>query len=130
METNAIRTRINAIAKAMMAKGLRNPDAHCKLSANVQPSVYLTWDNLKSRYDNHYKWFNNANISTMLDEADAFVAALPSPDETRLNEFMAALGSAIDLGRQNNIEVEFVNPLISTMKRLSENVITDQRKSA
>ncbi|GAA4108607.1 hypothetical protein J1C56_01820 [Aminobacter anthyllidis] len=127
MDTNVIQKRLNALAKAMMAKGLRNPDAKFNLRANVEPQVYLTWDNIKVKYNNHYEFFNDADITAMLAKADAFVASLPSPDEARMNEFMTALGSVIDLGRENNIEVEFVNPLIATMKRLSENVLTDQR---
>ncbi|MCC6480306.1 MAG: hypothetical protein IT552_14005 [Sphingomonadaceae bacterium] len=130
MDTNAIQKRLNEIASAMMTKGLRNPTANFKLSANVQPTVYLTWDNLKSRYDNHYKWIHGDDIRAMLAEADEFVAAMPDRDQARMNEFMTALGSVIDLGRENNIEVDFVNPLIATMKRLSENVLTDQREVA
>lgn len=129
METNTIQTRLNVLAKAMMAKGLRNPDPKFYLRANAEPHVYLSWDNVQDRFNNRYEFFTGSGIAAILDKADAFVAALPSPDETRLNEFMAALGSAIDLGRQNNIEVEFVNPLIATMKRLSENVLTDQRSA-
>lgn len=127
MDTNAIQKRLNAIAKAMMAKGLRNPDAQFELRANVEPNVYLRWDNIKDRYNGHYKFIHGTNAISMLDEADAFVAAMPSPEQARMNDFMVALGSVIDLGRETNIEVEFVNPLIATMKRLSENVITDQR---
>ena len=130
MDTNAIQKRLNEIASAMMTKGLRNPGANFKLNANVQPTVYLTWDNLKSRHDNHYKWIHGDDIRAMLAEADEFVAAMPDRDQARMNEFMTALGSVIDLGRENNIEVDFVNPLIATMKRLSENVLTDQREVA
>lgn len=127
MDTNTIQKRLNTIATAMMAKGLRNPDARFGLYANAEPNVYLRWDNLKDRYNDNYKFFRGDDIKVILAGADAYVAALPSPDQARQNEFMAALGAVIDLGRQNNIDVEFVNPLVVTMKKLSENILTDQR---
>jgi hypothetical protein len=47
-----------------------------------------------------------------------------------MKEFMTALSDVIELGRQNGIEVDFVNPLVDTMRRLSENILTDQREAA
>lgn len=43
-----------------------------------------------------------------------------------LRAFMEKLGDVIDLGKSEGIEVSFVNPLVETMKRLSENIITHQ----
>jgi hypothetical protein len=37
---------------------------------------------------------------------------------------MGQLGKLIDAGKSGGIEVDYLNPLLDTMKRLSENVIT------
>lgn len=37
---------------------------------------------------------------------------------------MGQLGKLIDAGKTDGIAVDFMNPLLDTMKRLSENVIT------
>jgi hypothetical protein len=58
------------------------------------------------------------------------IAALPSLDEARLREFQHDLGKLIDKGRDYGIDVDFVNPLIATAKRLAENALTDQRAQA
>ncbi|WP_391564592.1 hypothetical protein [Sinorhizobium meliloti] len=44
-----------------------------------------------------------------------------------MKQFMGALANVIDLGKDNGIEVEFLNPLQATMKKLSDNILTDQR---
>jgi len=63
----------------------------------------------------------------LIAKARKFIAELPTAEETKFREFMGALGNVIDLGRKNGIEVDFINPLTETMKRLSENALTDQR---
>jgi hypothetical protein len=50
---------------------------------------------------------------------------LPAEERDRA-EFTRLLANAIDKGRSIGIEVDFLNPLTETMKRLSENAITYQ----
>jgi ABC-type phosphate/phosphonate transport system substrate-binding protein len=57
------------------------------------------------------------------------IDGLPSEEERNLREFQGDLGRLIDKGRAYGIDVDFVNPLIATAKRLAENAITDQRAS-
>lgn len=123
-----IQKRIDAMPAAMNAKGLREPEAAFSISANSEISAYLRWTDKKRAYGSRYEWVKGKTPAEILDKMDAFIAALPSPDETRKKEFMTALSDVIELGRQNGIEVDFVNPLVDTMRRLSENIITDQRE--
>lgn len=134
MNTSDIQKRINALSKAMLAKGLKNPSAQFDAQSDViEFRVYLRWDdptNIASRssYSDHlYEFFKGEDVEKAFDEADAFVAALPSAEETKLKQFMGALGAVIDLGKDNGVEVEFLNPLQKTMKKLSDNILTDQR---
>jgi hypothetical protein len=125
-----VQARINTMPAAMNAKGLRNPDAKFSISANAELAAHLGWDDKKTAYGSKYEWIKGKTPSEILRKMDAFIAALPSPDETRMKEFMTALSDVIELGRQNGIEVDFVNPLVDTMRRLSENILTDQREAA
>jgi hypothetical protein len=125
-----VRKRVNAMPAAMSAKGLRNPDAAFSISANAELSAHLRWDDKKTAYGSKYEWVKGKTPAEILRKMDAFIAKLPSPEETRMKEFMGALSDVIELGRQNGIEVDFVNPLVETMKRLSSNIITDQREAA
>jgi hypothetical protein len=131
MDTKEIQTRVDALCRSMLDKGLRQPSAEFQVESNVAICIWLKWrDAAKSgRYleDNHYEKIEGDEPEGLFAQASAFVAALPTKEETRFREFMGALGNVIELGRKNDIEVEFLNPLVATMKQLSENALTDQR---
>lgn len=127
METDKIQERINAIAKVMAAKALPEPDATFSINANRSPSVYLQWRG-KSPLDG-FKFYRGT-IEKCLSEAEAYAAALPSPEEARMSAFMTALSDAIELGKKNDIDVEHVNPLMALMKKLSKNALQHKPQEA
>jgi len=130
MDTKIAQKRVNDLAAAMVAKGMRQPHAQLDIKANEEPTVYLRWKSGIGRndpFDGVKYEFIKGDIATALEKASDFIAKRPSAEQAKLQDFMSALGSVIDIGKQHNIEVEFLNPLVATMKTLSENVITDQR---
>lgn len=132
MKAAEIQKRIDAIQVALAAKGKRAANARFDISAHSEPNITLAWQKPGSdQYcDRDYKFFRDGDCKTILADADAFIAALPTAEETKMRDFMASLGSVIELGRKNGIEVDFLNPLTETMKRLSKNALTDQRATA
>jgi hypothetical protein len=123
MITDEIQKRIDAISAAMLAKGLIRPEARFTFNSHAEAGASVHWyAKPTSFYADESEYFRGT-IETALADAEAYVAALPSPEEARMNAFMKALGETIDLGKQNNIEVEFVNPLMALMKRLSKNAL-------
>jgi hypothetical protein len=131
MDFTVIQEQINRLSDAMIAKGLRQPTAHFSIKSHEEPHIYITWERAKkSPYgSNEFQFFKGGTIGEILAKAFAYVDGLPSADEAKFKEFMGALGGVIDLGKENGIEVEFLNPLVATMKQLSENALTDQRAS-
>jgi hypothetical protein len=127
MHTSDIQVRVDQLVKAMLAKGLPQPSADFEVRSNLSPRIVLWWKNGDKSYDRHCELVGGSDPETILDEADKFIAELPSAEENRRNAFLSALGKVIDLGRENGIEVEFINPLVKTMKRLAEAALTDQR---
>lgn len=127
MDSNIIQKRVNTLSDKMLAKGMRSPAATVMLRSKGEPCLHLSWADKSQRYGESYDSFSAATLAEAFNLAEEFVAARPPPEQARLNEFMGALGRVIDLGKDNGIEVEFLNPLVATMKRLSENIITDQR---
>lgn len=124
MDVMEIQKRLDVQAKAMVAKGLREPAAQFQIESNTEAKGWLTWKDKAALYDKAYEWFREGTAEKILAAMDAHIAAMPTANETKFREFMAALGGVIDLGKDNGIEVEFLNPLVATMKRLSENAIT------
>lgn len=128
-----IQSRVDAMPAKLLAKGIAQPSVDFRLNANMAPEVYTYWyDEVKDAYGSKYRGHTvkGKTPAEAIAAAEAWIASLPSAEEAKLQTFMTALGDVIDLGRKNNIEVGFVSPLVETMKRLSENVITHQRAPA
>lgn len=131
MDTTEIQTRINAISKGMLEKGLRKPSAAFRQECNKQPEVYLRWGDPtkpENAYNgDRYNFLIAETPDEVLAKAEEYVVSLPPAEEARLKQFMGALANAIELGKDNGIDVDFLNPLQKTMKKLSSNILTDQR---
>jgi hypothetical protein len=81
----------------------------------------LTRDEIKEGVDVN-EWF-----ITMLQEAHAWIDAIPTADERAHADFTKSLGRLIDQGRDIGIEVDFLNPLTAMMERLATNALEDKR---
>jgi len=128
MHSDHIQEEMDNLSRAMSAKGLRAPKAEAHIEAHARPLVYVRW----GRYgEPNYRAevIHDPDIREAIQAAFNLIADLPSPEDRKRDEFLTALGRVIDLGRENGIEVDFINPLTATMKRLSENVITHQRNT-
>lgn len=123
MDTTTIQSRIDAIAKGMTAKALPQAKAEFDLRSHAEPVVFVSWaSKATGTYADENKFFHGT-MEAILVDAEAYVAGLPSPEEARMSAFLTALSDAIALGKQNDIDVEFVNPLVALMKRLSKNAL-------
>lgn len=122
-----VQKRIDPIPASMSAKGLKSPRAEISIRANQDIQAFLAWADKKAITGDRFKVFGGATADEVLGAMEGFIAALPAPEETRMKEFMTALSDAIELGRENGISVEFINPLTEAMQRLSSNILTDQR---
>ena len=131
MDTQTAQTRINAIAAAMLAKGMREPAAQAIIRSEQNSQVYLRWKSGIGHYslldDDKYLFFNGDDIAALLDEAEAFIREQPGAEQQKLRDFLTALGECIDLGRKHGIEVDYLSPLEAQMKKLSTNILTDNR---
>jgi hypothetical protein len=119
--------RVDAMPAAMSAKGLKKPNARLSVGSNADLNGTLEWECKKGPFNSAYEFIRGEYPAEVLARMETFIAALPPPEETRMKEFMSALSDVIELGRSNGIDVEFINPLTEAMKRLSSNILTDQR---
>lgn len=130
MNVEQIHSRLAALITAMMDKGLRNPTAFFQIKGNAGFMVGLTSGGGYGEPDHWYDYPHGDTPEDAFGKANAIIAAMQDAKTRNMQMFMGALGKVIDLGRDNGIEVDFLNPLAETMKRLSENIITDQRPIA
>ena len=120
---------INPLPAKLNAKGRREPDLKVEIAANAGFTITTTWKKRKatSDWDREYNCFLGDTFEEVLEKVSAFIHDLPSAEQSVLHDFMGQLGRLIDEGRADGIQVDFLNPLIETMKRLSENVITHKQ---
>jgi len=132
MNVEQIQQAVNELQKALAAKGKHGADADFRIEAHADHVATLEWrkPNAIHTYDKEYEWIRGNNPDELITKARQFIYDLPSAEETKFREFMGALGNVIELGRTNGIDVDFINPLTETMKRLSENALTDLREAA
>src|SRR3546814_8267011 len=105
MDSKAIQKSIDALAKAMIAKGLREPIARFDIENDkTEFSIMLRWKDVTKAEriysSDEYRWLKAASPSDVFKEAYEFVASLPSADEARLSQFMGALAN-VKVGRDN-----------------------------
>lgn len=119
---------INPMPAMLSAKGHVKPRITIEFEANARVIVWLRWQADKPRYsgEEEIRGAYGDTADEAVAEAIAIINEMPSVKEARLHAFMADLGRLIDNGRSVGIEVEYLNPLTETMKRLSENIITYQ----
>jgi hypothetical protein len=81
----------------------------------------LTHDDIKDGVDVN-EW-----LITMLQEAHAWLDAIPTAEQRAHDAFTKSLGRLIDQGRDIGIEVDFLNPLTAMMEKLATNALEDKR---
>lgn len=123
---------INPFPAMLSAKGKVRPVANLQIEANASVSLHLNWMKADSsrEWDRNYEVFVGANADEAIGKAISFINSLPDAKTARLHEFLGQLGRVIDSGRSLGIEVDYLNPLTETMKRLSENILTHKRGAA
>lgn len=130
MDMKQVQAKLDAMVPVMLSKGMREPEASVTMRSDGKPCVGVTWKSKReSRYsstDTAYEYFHADTLDEAFERADAFLVARPTAEQAKLNEFLAVVGAAADLGRELGIDAEFVNPLVATMKKLSENALTFQ----
>ena len=117
---------VNPMPAMLNQKGKARPEVLFQVSANAGMSVIMSWTKpLSDRdWDREYEVFIGEDFEHATRKANDFINGLPSAEQAKLHDFMGKLGKLIDAGKDAGIQVDYLNPLLDTMKRLSENVIT------
>ena len=121
---------INPLPAMLLAKGRVQPRATVEFEANVPSAkIWLYWrvtHNPAYAGQEHMELCSGGTLDEAVTKAVARIAELPSSKDENTYAFMRDLGKLIDDGRKIGIEIEYLNPLVESMKRLSENIITYQ----
>jgi hypothetical protein len=129
---NEIYDAINPMPAMLSAKGKLRPVVSLSIEANARITLHLRWAKSIARndWDCDYQCFIADTAAEAIAKATALINALPDAKTAKLHDFMGQLGKVIDTGRDLGIDVDYLNPLTETMKRISENIITYQPAEA
>jgi hypothetical protein len=121
---------INPLPAMLAEKGKVSPTVDFTIEANAGLNIAIRYRKAysKNEWDYDYKVLAGDTFDEALRKTLAFINDLPSAEQAKLHNFMGKLGHLIDAAQVDGIEVSYLNPLVETMKRLSENVITHQPK--
>lgn len=118
---------INPLPAMLAAKGKAEPKVQIEFEANAGITLWLKWRKPKGNsWELDLKCFLDSDPDIAVAKAMQFIDELPSAEDAKLIEFRTELAKLIDSGRDLGIDLDYINPLVATMKRLSENIITDQ----
>lgn len=125
---SAVYDAINPMPAMLSAKGKVKPTAQLRIEANAGIHAVFSWvkDGQSQDWDREYEVFVGGTVTEAVTKALSFINDLPDASTARLHKFMGQLGKLIDDGRDVGIDVDYLNPLVETMKRLSKNAITHQ----
>jgi len=117
---------INPLPAKLSEKGKARPETTVMIYANAALSIYMSWKKPYSRNDweTEGEVFTGDTFAAAHAKAVVFINGLPSAEDAKLHHFMGNLSKLIDDGKDEGIDLDYLNPLLDTMKRLSENVIT------
>jgi hypothetical protein len=118
---------INPMPAMLSAKGCISPSVEFQVEANAGISIaFFLPKTAANLWDRSVEIFSGDIFDDACKKAVAFINSMPSAEQAKLNRFMGALANVIDSGRADGIDTEFLNPLVATMKRLSDNALTHQ----
>lgn len=120
MDSKTIQTKIDKLAKAALNAGLMNVTTEYRLRNDVDPQIVIQHQPASSSWADKWEYFRDGDIFA---KAQAWINALPSPEETARKEFATLIGKALEYGRAKGFDDVMINPLADAMKHLSENAI-------
>jgi hypothetical protein len=125
MNASDILREITRLEKLLADKGFTAP----KIEISVGFSIRELTANIcyKAGYDVQYKFIHieaDDGFEALIADTEDYINGLKSVAEIQKDTFIASVGRLIDQGREIGVEVEFLNPLVEMMGKLSSNILT------
>ena len=126
MNASDILREITRLEKLLANKGFTAP----KIEISVGFSTRELTANIshKAGSEVQYKFIHleaDDNFDGLIQDTEDYINGLKSVAEIQRDAFVASVGRLIDQGRDIGIEVDFLNPLVDMMGKLSHNILED-----
>jgi len=119
---------LDAMEGLLIAKEVSLPDADYILSSNSGGRDRISLYGSEKGLDGEsFRTFYTTEEASCWALAFNFIDNLPTKKEVLKRNFNKELGYLIDLAKETNIEEEFIAPLRTTRKALTENLLTHNK---
>ena len=114
--------KLHTAQNEKMGKLCGTPDFYIR--AEEQSAFCVSfWNCPATTSSSGLKQINDDTAEEVFTAAWKYINDLPSVAEQQLSDFQRDLSKLIDKGRDFNIDLDIVNPLIATSQKLAENAI-------
>ena len=125
MTIEEIQTALAELVAAMVEKGVITPRAKVLLPDSGRIAIHCNCNHKHKPFNGHnYLVQHGDTIAECIDKTRAYIAAIPSPQETVTREYLSRVASAIDYAHDNSIADEYVQPLRGVTCAMTENLLT------
>lgn len=126
MNASDILREITRLEKLLTNKGFTAP----KIEISVGFSTRELTSNIayKAGGSSEYQFIHVEALDgfeSVIADTEDYINGLKSVAEIQRDAFVASVGRLIDQGRDIGIEVDFLNPLVDMMGKLSHNILED-----
>lgn len=120
-----LQASLDHLATRMTEMGMKGPSAQVTFTSGEEVKVFTHCKKSDAKYDweTDIEVFRGKTVEAAIAKAAKWIEEQPSPEETARKRAVAAMAKAIEAAREANVEAEFLNPLLTMMKRLSENAL-------
>jgi hypothetical protein len=115
---------ITRLEKLLANKGFTAP--HIEISVGFSTRELTSNISYKAGGSSEYQFIHVEALDGfegVIADTENYINGLKSVAEVQRDAFVASVGSLIDQGREIGVEVEFLNPLVDMMGKLSHNIL-------
>ena len=115
---------ITRLEKLLCSKGFTAP--HIEISVGFSTRELTSNISYKAGGSSEYQFIHVEALDGfegVIADTEDYINSLKSVAEIQKDAFVASVGRLIDQGRDIGIEVEFLNPLVDMMGKLSHNIL-------
>jgi hypothetical protein len=122
-----IQTALDELVAAMVEKVVVRPDAQLQVKSDAAFVIHMgcAYES-KALGGKDYQVFFGETPAEAIAAARAYIAALPSPEEAGMREFLGSLSDTMEIARKHSLPDEYVAPLRGVSTAMTENLLTKE----
>ena len=124
MTYEEIQTQLSLLIRGMSDKGCIRPTAVLHIKGNEEPQIWLANASSGAQVGSYQCHIVNADTPQgALDAAFLHISEMPEPEVAIAQEYARKLAQAVDYGRENGVDSDYVDPVSGMIQKISKNLL-------